>query len=456
MKVLIRRVTLAGLALLFAGAWGIVPQAKGASVEELEVKINKMQQEYAQQMTAMKAQMDAMKVAMEGRVQSLMPSTVGLEGKSLPEIADAFEKKDISQKFGGVYTKPFLQRFGRNTYVGGYMDFDWNATEKVNPRFQQKRLIPFIYSDVSERIKFATEIEFENAGPQNNAADGEVKLEFATLDYLIHEKINFRGGLLLSPLGKYNLIHDTPLQESFTRPLVDRFIIPTTLSEPGAGFYGSFYPSELAKLDYEIYITQGFRGLDVNGTNRITTTNGLRNARASDKTDINNRPAMVGRLAYSPFLGLEMAYSTHVGTYDQLRDNRLWINAVDFTWQKGPFEVLGEGAFAKIGRNDFAQRRGVPDDMWGYYLQTNYHFMPGWLKKSAPSFFKDDSTFTLFGRWDHIDMDGNTQQKIMPGITFRPTPDTVFGLNYQANIDNGAHDARPDDTILEAWFATYF
>ena len=276
------------------------------------------------------------------------------------------------------------------------------------------------------------------------------------MDYLIYEKINFRGGIVLSPLGKYNLVHDSPLQQAFTRPLVDRFVIPTTLSEPAAGFYGSFYPTESAKLDYEIYITNGFRALTAQGVNRFSITNGVRDGRASDKFDVNDRPAMVGRLAYSPFLGLEVAYSTHVGTYDQLRNNRLGINAADLTYQRGPFEFLAEFAYDKIGRDDFAQSSGVPGDMWGYYLQPNYHFMPEWLKKAAPAFFKDDSSFTVFTRWDHVDLDGNTLQKVTPGLTYRPTPDTVFGLDYQANIDNGAHERVKDDSIIEAWFATYF
>ncbi len=439
----------------------VAMQAQAASVEDLEIKIQKMEQDYAQQIAAMKAQIDALKTSIESKGVSVAAPMAPVEGKSLPAIAQEFAQKKTSPKLGGVYTKPFLQRFGRNTYVGGYMDFDWHAIQGENPRFEQKRLIPFIYSDVSERIKVATELEFENGGPNFGATDdGEMSIEFATLDYLISEKVNFRGGIVLTPLGKYNLVHDTPLQQSFTRPLVDQFVIPTTLSEPAAGFYGAFYPSDLAKIDYEIYVTQGFRALtigeDGNGVSTFDRENGLRNGRASDSFDVNNRPAMVGRIAYSPFLGMEMAYSTHVGTYDQLRNNRLWINAADLTFQKGPFELLGEGAFAKIGRDDFAQEAGVPENMWGYYLQGNYHFMPEWLKHSAPAFFKDDSSFTIFGRWDHIDLGGLASQKITPGLTFRPTPDTVFGLDYQANFENGAHRRVDNDDVLEAWFATYF
>ena len=80
---------------------------------------------------------------------------------------------------------------------------------------------------------------------------------------MLTDWINWRGGLILTPLGKLNLIHDSPLLDLTDRPLVSRLIIPTTLTDAGMGFFGTLYPSELSKLDYEIYVTNGvFHGLD--------------------------------------------------------------------------------------------------------------------------------------------------------------------------------------------------
>ncbi len=155
-----------GIALLglFAGMWLVSPIAYGATVEELEAKIDSMRQEYGAQMAAMKTQIDALKTAVGARDIVPSPLASSVEGKTLPGIAQDFQKKDISPKFGGVYTKPFLQRLGHNTYVGGYMDFSYNDSQNTNARFEQKRMIPFLYSDVSDRVKFATEIEFEDGG----------------------------------------------------------------------------------------------------------------------------------------------------------------------------------------------------------------------------------------------------------------------------------------------------
>ena len=82
----------------------------------------------------------------------------------------------------------------------------------------------------------------------------EVSLEFAHIDYLVNEPFNIRAGILLLPLGKFNLLHDSPLNDLTDRPLVSQFVIPSTMSETGAGFYGTFYPGRTSKLDYEFYV----------------------------------------------------------------------------------------------------------------------------------------------------------------------------------------------------------
>ncbi|WP_169703073.1 hypothetical protein [Candidatus Kuenenia stuttgartiensis] len=74
--------------------------------------------------------------------------------------------KTLGLHLEGFTQSPFLRRFGRNTYLGGYMDFEFRAPEDEDAAhgFTQKRFIPFIYSDISDRVKLATEIEFEFGG----------------------------------------------------------------------------------------------------------------------------------------------------------------------------------------------------------------------------------------------------------------------------------------------------
>ena len=69
--------------------------------------------------------------------------------------------------------------------------------------------------------------------------DGEVKLEYAVMDFRLRDGLNFRGGVVLSPLGRFNLLHDSPLNDLtedagrridmpslFVRPQVVYFYVP--------------------------------------------------------------------------------------------------------------------------------------------------------------------------------------------------------------------------------------
>ena len=361
-----------------------------------------------------------------------------------------------------IYAKPFLS--APKAIVGGYVDVMYNNLSRLNldnpsrHSFGQQRLVPFIYADITDRIKFATEIELERGGtnapqgpsssgtnPVNSVSfgDGSMQIEFAQLDYLVNEAINTRAGLLLMPVGKFNLLHDSPLNDLVDRPMVSRIIIPSTWFEAGAGIYGSLYPSSRSKLDYEVYA--------VNGMNRPTgiTDEGVRNARGSVSRDRDDNKAVVGRLAFSPILGIEVAGSGYHGTYKPSTaadgTGRISIFALDWTLQKGPFEIIGESAWSRISHNGTG-----PAGMQGYYIQGNYHFMPEILRKWAPSHFTNASTFTAVVRWEQVDTDtdnrtlalgqGNRREldRLTLGLNFRPIEDTVFKFDWQFNTQNNA------------------
>lgn len=389
------------------------------------------------------------------------------EVHSLAKPGAELEEKNLAPAFGGVYTKPFLRRFGRNTYLGGYMDFEYRTTEnEADPQgFTQKRFIPFIYSDISDRVKLAAEIEFEFGGV-GGGRNGEVILEFATMDFLLTDWINWRGGYLLTPLGKLNLVHDSPLQDFTDRPLVNQLIIPTTLTDLGMGFFGTFYPSELSKLDYEIYVTNGvFRGLDADGEARFGEVNGLRSSKSGYVNDnYNESPGVVGRVTFSPFIGLEFGGSAYTCRYDENNENQLTIPALDFIYQRGPFEFLGEGAYAFIETDSFAEAAGITDDMWGYYLEARYHFMPSILKSWSPKIFTENSTFTSALRWDQVQTAGRddnfervhwVRNRLTPGLNYRYTEDTVFKLDYQINMEEKDMSDTANNAFLFS-VATYF
>ncbi len=359
-----------------------------------------------------------------------------------------------------IYAKPFLS--APKATVGGYADVMYNNLSRQNldnpsrHSFGQQRLVPFIYADITDHIKFATEIEIERGGvtaPQTGAGgtfgDGSMQIEFAQLDYLIHEAINLRAGILLMPIGKFNLLHDSPLNDLVDRPMVSRIIIPSTWFEAGAGIYGTLYPSSRSKLDYELYAVNG-----MSQTAGTFTDLGTRGARGSVSRDRDDSKAIVGRLAFSPMLGIEVAGSGYHGQYrpatPTVGSGYIDIFAIDWTLQRGPFEVIGESAWTRISRN-INGTTNAPAGMQGYYIQGNYHFMPDFLKKWAPGHFTDASTFTAVVRWEHVDTDtddrtrfaaggGNRREleRLTLGLNFRPIEDTVFKFDWQFNTQKNA------------------
>lgn len=440
--------------------------------QQIEKDIQK-EKELASLKEEMEIQKKEVKVVSEAATQRPVTGSEAVMGGGTDEVSylakpgTELADKKLAPQFGGVYTKPFLRRYGRNTYLGGYMDFEYRTTEnEADPQgFTQKRFIPFIYSDISDRVKLAAEIEFEFGGV-GGGRNGEVILEFATMDFLLTDWLNWRGGYILTPLGKLNLVHDSPLLDLTDRPLVSQFIIPTTLTDLGMGFFGNMYPTELSKLDYEIYITNGvFRGLDKDGEARFGETNGLRSSKSGYVNDnYNESPGIVGRVAFSPFIGLEFGGSAYTSRYDENNENQLTIPALDFIYQRGPFELAGEGAYAFIETDSAAEEAGITDDMWGYYLEARYHFMPSFLRSWSPKIFTENSTFTSVLRWDQVQTAGRDddfqrvhwmRNRITPGLNYRYTEDTVFKFDYQINMEEKDMPETANNAFLFS-VATYF
>lgn len=398
-----------------------------------------------------------------------------------------------------VYAKPFVA--APKAIVGGYMDIQYRSQSKSSiendyggtaSNFDQQRFVPFIFADITEHVKFASELEIEHG--IRGTGDNEISLEFAHIDYLVNEPFNIRTGILLIPIGKFNLLHDSPLNDLTDRPLVSQFVIPTTMSESGVGFYGTFYPGRTSKLDYELYVSTGPCSYDSDGTPRINEQSGTRNSRArkcpsDDGFDINNGKAVSGRLAYSPMLGIEVAGSGYYGNGSFNGNyNPLSIMALDWTLQRGPFELIGEAAWSYARGNSRAIQgnqigfapgslltgiggnsgAGIPPQRSsGYYIQGNYHFMPEFLRKWSPKRFGEGSTFTAVIRYDRVNTNlddsngtggaGNLEQ-ISFGLNYRPVEDAVFKISYQYQpmAFNANSDQRIHDSALVLSAATYF
>jgi len=377
-------------------------------------------------------------------------STFALAQNNAPDTTQQRQKPLVA---GGIGDKPFITRLAGRTSIGGYMEalfiYERNAGVTEEVTFEPRRMNLFAYSTLSDRVNFFTEIEFEEGGE-------EIKVETAVVDFSISEALALRGGILLSPISKFNLTHDSPRNEVNERPLVSTELIGVTLSEPGMGIFGALYPNNRWRLTYELYAVNGYN----DGLITRSALTRIPAGKSSLGEDNNNRPAFTGRLA-SRWQNLEAGVSFHTGLYNQFEADglkidearRLTIFALDGEWEWRSFNLRGELARAKIDVQP--SLLGIyAEEQRGVYAQLSYRF--------ARRFFTllPQSHFTAIVRFDAVDFDadlkGDSHNRLTLGLNFRPIPDTVFKLDYSRNYVRDRVNTRVDGAAIRFGMATYF
>ena len=355
---------------------------------------------------------------------------------------------------GGVYDKPYQTRLFGRTAIGGYAEAHarWQEQEglKDHAGFEAKRFNLFTHTRVSDFVRIGAELEIEEGGQQ-------VKLEYAAIDVLFHPALALRGGMILSPLGKFNLAHDSPLNEFTDRPLVSTEIIGVALSEPGFGVLGQLRLGIGSRLTYEAYATNGFHAGLIDASDAGTR---IPLGRANHE-DNNGSPAVVGRLAWSPSVDHELGVSAHHGAYNAFNvegtavDERreLTIAVIDGETRVFGFGISGELAIARID---------IPPGLLGIYaskqhggyVETVRELGRGWIRTMP------QSSFALKARWDYVELDkdipGESIGQVTMGANFRPTQDTAIKFDFVRGRGRDRFNNLAQHAFVLASIATYF
>jgi hypothetical protein len=371
--------------------------------------------------------------------------------------------QDTTMVQGGIYQRPFVASVGR-TAVGGYAEGNANylVTDGVTEGFSMelRRFNIFLYSSVGRRLRFTSELEFEHGTE-------EISLETALVDFVINPSFVLRGGIILPPIGAFNVNHDGPRYEFVDRPIVSTEIIPATLSEIGFGVHGRLAPRGAA-LSYDAYLTNGLGpGVVLNDVGRTRLASGKSEERFAE--DNNGSPAMSARFAaHTPRLG-EIGVSAYRGVYNDYSvegiqvDRKRWVSllAVDLEHRIGAMEVRGEAAWAFI---DVPESLGdlAGDRQAGAYLDL---VLPIWRPsiRGLPSPIVNAAL-----RLEHVDFNqgrfGSTDLPIGDeltaftlGLSFRPAAGTVFRANYRYQWARDPQRNPVSRTAgFQVGFATYF
>jgi hypothetical protein len=239
----------------------------------------------------------------------------------------------------------------------------------------------------SDRTQFVTELEFEHVS--------EVYVEQAFLQHKINKSINFRGGLLLIPMGIVNEYHEPTTFNGVERPLVDNKISPTTWREIGFGLSGTIQP---ASLKYQAYLVNGFNGYD--GTAKLNGKSGLRSGRQKGASSYISSPNFTGKVEYYGIRGLNIGLSGYFGdTQSKLyngiaKDNDaalakadssvvgISMIGLDARYNLKGFQLRGQFYSVSLSNTDEYNRftgknKTTPNDlgslMTGYYVEAGYN-----------------------------------------------------------------------------------
>jgi hypothetical protein len=337
---------------------------------------------------------------------------------------------------------------GKGLSIGGYGEANYqgivsdkggrnaDGTLKTPDNADLERFVLYAGYKFTDKILFNSELEFEHGTTGRNG--GTVSVEFAALDFFIDPMANVRAGMVLTPMGFINQIHEPPFYFGNNRPEVERVIIPSTWRELGVGLFGQITPD----LSYTTYVMNGMDAANF-------TSGGIRNGRQSGGNVQAESFGYVGRLDYTPsyLTGVTIGGSAYVGESGQ---NKLYANKnVDVLtqlyeghvqWKYRGLEVRALGSWGSVGdagvlSNPAARNQTIGSENYGFYGEVGYDILPHIISNTdqylAP-FFRYEQYDTLakvpVGYADNENLD---RQIYQVGLQYKPIPNVVIKADYR-------------------------
>jgi hypothetical protein len=396
-------------------------------------------------------------------IAAFLPALLTAQQDSARVLPPRAPKSDSGLVQDGVYNRPFITSVAR-TSIGGYVEGNTNYsnTDGVSEGFsaQLRRFNIFLFSSLGPRLRLISELEFEDGTK-------EISLETALIDFEINPAFVVRAGILLPPIGAFNVNHDSPRWDFIERPIVSTEIIPATLSEVGFGAHGRVYPAGVT-LTYDVYLTNGLTdGVVLNDRGRTSLAAGKSPSRFEE--DNNGSPTLSGRVAVSRRRVGEFGVSYYGGVYNRFavdgirvdRKRRLSLMALDGNTRVGRVELRGELAVATID---------VPADLAEVFgrRQSGWHIdavvpvlrprISGLPKAVVSVDLRLEGADFNRGRFASTGASiGDETRAVVAGVSFRPVAGTVFKANYRRQRTYDLPRNAPARLgAIQVGFATYF
>jgi hypothetical protein len=359
-----------------------------------------------------------------------------------PTLLKRIPKDTVKQTLNmdAIYNRPALNFNKTPISIGGYLETNWQkiTTDGISEghQFQARRLSVFISSAISKRIKFLSEIEFEDGGK-------EIAIEFASVDIEFDPLVNFRAGIILNPIGAFNQNHDGPKWEFTDRPVSATQMLPGTFSNSGAGLFGKKYSGHWM-IGYEAYFSGSFDNSIIENSENKTFLPAAKDNPERFGEINSGEPLFTAKLAVRNNKIGEIGLSYMGGIYNKFRDDgiiidakrRVRVYALDFntTIPRTKTFLTAEFAWVEVD---------VPET---YSQQFGNRQHGGFLDIVQPVLSRnilgwEKATLNLACRFQYVDWNvgkftetsGNIGEElwsITPAVSFRPTSLTVIRFNY--------------------------
>jgi hypothetical protein len=369
----------------------------------------------------------------------IIPAAAQIDSTLLRRQTDTTKRKGMNMD--AVYSRPFLQVGKTPVSVGGYVEanYEYMGTDGITEghNFAIPRMTLFVASSIHRKIRFLSEIEFEDGAK-------EISIEFAALDFNLHPLFNIRGGVVMNPIGAFNQNHDGPKWEFIDRPIAMTAMLPATWSNVGFGLYGRQYRDNWA-FGYEVYLTNGFDNTIIANEQNKTFLPASKLNRDRFEESSNGKPLLTAKLATRHTKIGEIGVSYMGGVYNKFQDDgltldvprRLHVFDIDFntTLPITNTYIVGEWAWVFVDVPDsYSQQFG--ERQKGGFVD----FVQPILR--TPLFGFEKSVFNIALRLEYTDWNVGTFSEtggniaddewwIVPGVSYRPTPQTVIRANYR-------------------------
>jgi hypothetical protein len=315
-----------------------------------------------------------------------------------------FQARADENLFSGYRLGEGLQLGDTGFSLGGYTTASYTNFSNASSRVALDNLSLFVWWQGEGRWKFFSELDYENPWASNSAGqqgeDHYLALERLYLDYDINDLATIRAGKFLTPIGRWNLIHATPLVWTTSRPLITTRTFPTNVT--GLMLYGTL-PTVANGLEYTLYASNGD---EIRPNPILDTFNEVFGAHVTVPLPI------AGQLGFS---------LANFEQEDAPAETRRLLG-VDYVWSRNRYEFSAEGVY----------RFSENGNMWDEKGAFGQLVVPLTEKAYA------------VGRYEyfHPALETEATQLFVVGLNYRFTPAIVLKVEWDASTNN--HIDAPD------------